>query len=147
MIDDKKMHVVKNYLTGGGITSVPLGEDLLDHFCCSIERQMEAGASFECSFEKAIEQITPNGPSEIQKDFNYLKTIKTNTMLRKLVYTLSYLSVLIVLLGVALRIPQIVSSDLTLLLMMVGLLLFSVSAVPFYFYQRYQQSIQDLQKV
>ncbi|MEP1094703.1 MAG: hypothetical protein ABJG78_06305 [Cyclobacteriaceae bacterium] len=55
-------------------------------------------------------------------------------MLRKLVFTASYFSVLTVLVGIGLRIPQILSANATLFLIMAGSLLFSVTTVPYFFY-------------
>ncbi len=144
MIDEGQISFVRGYLIGNGISNHSLQEDLLDHFCCVIEEDMEEGQSFDHSFSKAVERITPDGPEKIQNDLNYLLTIKKNIMLRKLVFMASYLSVLIVLFGLALRIPQIVSANLTMLMIMAGILLFSVTTVPYIFYDRYQKSIREL---
>ena len=133
IIDEGQISFVKGYLIGNGVSSYSLQEDLLDHFCCVIEEDMEAGQPFDHSFSNAVERITPEGPEKIQNDLNYLLTIKKNIMLRKLVFMASYLSVLTILLGLALRIPQILSANATLLLVMVGILLFSVTTVPYFF--------------
>lgn len=144
MIDEGQISFVKGYLTGNGISSHQLQDDLLDHFCCVIEENMEEGQSFNDSFTKAIDRITPDGPEKIQNDLNYLLTIKKSVMLRKLVFLASYLSVFIVLFAAALRIPQIISADLALLLVMQGILIFSITTVPYFFYDRYQKSIRTL---
>ncbi len=144
IIDEGQVSFVRGYLIGNGISNHSLQDDLLDHFCCVIEEDMEEGQSFDHSFSRAVERITPEGPEKIQKDLNYLLTIKKNIMLRKLVFIASYISVLTVLSGLALRIPQILSGNATLLLIMVGVLLFSVTTVPYFFYDRYQKSIREL---
>lgn len=146
MIEETRLELVRSYLICNGITSQDLQDDLLDHFCCVIEENMEAGKSFDESLSGAIARVTPDGPLEIQNDLNYLLTVKKNIMLRKLVFTTSYISVFIILLGAAMRIPQIISADLALLLTMVGILLFSVSTVPYFFYSRYMQSVRNLRE-
>ncbi len=144
IIDEGQVSFIRSYLMGNGVSNQSLQADLLDHFCCVVEEQMESGQSFDISFSKAVDRISPEGPEKIQKDLNYLLTIKKNIMLRKLVYMASYVSVLAVLTGLALRIPQILSADAAMLLVMAGMLLFSVSTVPYFFFDRYQKSIREL---
>ncbi len=144
IIDENQVSFVRGYLIGNGVSNLDLQDDLLDHFCCTIEESLEEGRSFDHSFSDAVEKIAPEGPEKIQTDLNYLLTIKKNVMLRKLVFVASYISVLAILMGLALRIPQILSGDATLLLIMAGMLLFSVTTVPYFFYERYQKSIKEL---
>lgn len=145
-VDEAQITQIRGYLLGNGITNHSLQDDLLDHFCCSIEDRMEEGGSFDRAFADAVERITPDGPAKIQNDLNYLLTIKKRIMLRKIVFTVAYFSVYVVLLAIALRFPQIISADLTSLLIMVGILLFSLSAVPFFFYEMYQRSVRRLKE-
>ncbi|MEP5613974.1 MAG: hypothetical protein ABJP45_17105 [Cyclobacteriaceae bacterium] len=143
-IDEGQLAFVKGYLVGNGVSNHRLQDDLLDHFCCVIEKNMEDGKAFDLSFSEAVRKIAPDGPEEIQKDLNYLSTIKKTIMLRKLIFTSSYLSAFAILVGIALRIPQILSGNASLLLIMVGMLLFSVTTVPYFFYDRYQKTIRQL---
>jgi hypothetical protein len=54
------------------LRSKPLEDDLLDHFCCAVEHEMEKGKSFEEAYAEAHRHIAPNGLAEIEKETVFL---------------------------------------------------------------------------
>ncbi len=144
MKNNEQLAIVRGYLIGNGVTSPQLQDDLTDHICCVIEDCMNQGQSFSDSLSNAIDHVIPNGPAEIQEDLNYLLTINNKIMLRKLIYGSTYLSALLVITGLLLRIPHLISSMDAMWFVMAGGLFFSISTVPFFFYERYQKSVSKL---
>jgi len=70
-------------ISESGITSDELKEDLIDHFCCVIEDEMNKGKKFKDSYETAYNNICPNGFEDIQKETVYLLTSKTTKNMKK----------------------------------------------------------------
>jgi len=67
-------------------------EDLIDHFCCAIEENMKKGLSFEKSYDKAYQNICPDGFDEIQRETVFLLTFKKIIAMKRLLYVSGYLS-------------------------------------------------------
>ena len=67
-------------------------EDLIDHFCCAIEELMKKGVNFETSYDKAYQNICPEGFDEIQRETVFLLTFKKIKVMKQLTYVFGYLT-------------------------------------------------------
>lgn len=146
MIDSQQLSLIKEHLLKEGVLRVPLRDDLIDHISCVIEEYSNEGIPFNEAFELAKERIAPDGFKTIENDLNYLLTINRNTMVRKIVFILGYLSVLEIIMAIALYTGNILPKEVAGLIAMAGMLLFGISVVPFYFYKQYGKSIHKLQE-
>ena len=146
MVSDDQLFQIQGYLMSEGVTDVGLQEDLVDHFCCLIEGSTEEGESFSQAFEKAKQAIAPVGAGEIQQDLNYLLTIKKKVMLRKVVFVFGFFGVLEIMMAMAFFMSGILEAEVSGLLAMAGILTLSVSVLPYWFYQLYKRSVQNLQQ-
>lgn len=69
-------------------------EDLIDHFCCSVEENLKKGLSFELSYEKAYQDICPDGFDEIQRETLFLITYKKLKAIKRFLYGSAFLTVI-----------------------------------------------------
>ena len=146
MVTDDQLFQIQGYLMSEGVTEVSLQEDLVDHFCCLIEGDMQQGISFSAAFEDAKQTVSPEGAGEIQNDLNYLLTIKKKVMLRKLVFVFGFFGALDIMLAIAFRVSGILDAEVSGLLAMAGILTLSVSVLPYWFFQLYKRSLHRLQE-
>lgn len=83
MLSDEQIDLISTAIAKGNPQMQELKDDLLDHFCCLIEAQMQQGSSFEQAYQDACKAICPNGVDEIYKEtffllhYKYLMTMKT----------------------------------------------------------------------
>lgn len=68
-----------------------LKDDLIDHFCCMVEIEMNKGSSFEESLNRAYAQTAPNGLDEIQKETIFLLNYSKIIIMKKVTYLSGYL--------------------------------------------------------
>ncbi|NER15213.1 hypothetical protein GWK08_17285 [Leptobacterium flavescens] len=145
-IDNHQLSAIKTFLKNEGVTNVQLRDDLTDHFGCVIEECMRDGKAFEDAFYMARDRIAPDGALQIEKDLNYLLTVNREIMIRKIVFIMGYFSAYTIILSIALYLPGILDANTSGLVAMAGMLLFSISVLPFYFYLWYKKSIHQFKE-
>lgn len=92
MLSEKEVESLEAQIERSAISSQELKDDLLDHFCCFIEHEMNKGASFEEAKSRAWQQICPNGLDEIQEETIFLLNAKKTIVMKKLMYITGLLS-------------------------------------------------------
>lgn len=97
-----------------GIDNRALMDDLIDHFCCLVEMEMERGRSFEKALQKAFEQTAPNGLEEIQKETIFLLNYSKIIIMKRLMYVFGYLFTVTWIAGIALKILHIQGAGMLL---------------------------------
>ena len=75
-----------------GISSRRLEQDLLDHICCHMERQLEQGAGFEQAYAAALEAVCPNGASEIEFELFFLLNFHKQLAMKKIIFTTGFMA-------------------------------------------------------
>jgi hypothetical protein len=93
-LTDENIDFITRMVNRSKISSKELKEDLIDHFCCAIEEEMKKGLSFNKSYDKAYQNICPDGFDEIQRETVYLLTLKKIKAMKKLMYLSGYLSLI-----------------------------------------------------
>ena len=91
MLSDEQVDIILQRIINDGVANVSLQNDLLDHYCCFIEADMQPGNNFETAYDKAFQAITPNGMYEIQEELNFLLTIKKQTNMIRVIYGFGFL--------------------------------------------------------
>ncbi len=97
------------------IKSTEMKEDLIDHFCCAIEEDMKEGLNFEKSYDKAYQNICPDGFDEIQRETVLLLTFKKIRTMKRLLYLSGYLSAIGITTTVFMKLSHIAGGQLVLL--------------------------------
>jgi len=91
-LTEEQIDYITQIVNKSTIQSEAMKEDLIDHFCCAIEADMQKGTSFETAYNKAYYYICPNGFDEIQRETIFLLTFKNIKKMKKLLYLSGYLS-------------------------------------------------------
>ena len=63
-------------LVNRSVSMHSLRVELLDHLCCHIEAQMDAGISFDSALKEAILQLSPEGLTAVEERTIFLLTFK-----------------------------------------------------------------------
>lgn len=93
-LTDANVEFISRIINGSQIKSEEMKDDLIDHFCCAIEEEMNKGLSFKESYDKAYQNICPDGFDEIQRETVYLLTFKNIKAMKRLMYLSGYLALL-----------------------------------------------------
>jgi hypothetical protein len=91
-LTEQNIEFITQIVNRSKIESVEMKEDLIDHFCCAIEEEMEKGLNFEDSYDRAYQNICPDGFDEIQRETIYLLTFKKIKAMKRLMFLSGYLS-------------------------------------------------------
>jgi len=91
-LTDKDIDFITKEISKSEIVSSDLKDDLIDHFCCAIEEDMKKGKDFQKSYDKAYQNICPDGFDEIQRETVFLLTLKKLKTMKQLLYVSGYLS-------------------------------------------------------
>lgn len=92
IISTKEIEYITQIVNNSSIESNELRDDLIDHFCCAIEEEMQKGKTFKESYNSAYENICPDGFEEIQRESIFLLTSKKLKAMKRLMYLSGYLS-------------------------------------------------------
>lgn len=93
-LTEQNIEFITQVIHSSQIESIEMKEDLIDHFCCAIEEEIKKGLSFEKSYDKAYQNICPNGFDEIQRETVYLLTFKNIKAMKRLMYLSGYLALI-----------------------------------------------------
>lgn len=104
MIHDQYLDKIIYVIEGSSIRRKELKDDLVDHFCCLVEMDMDRGLDFDAAFKKAYEQTCPNGLDEIQKETVFLLNYNRIMFMKRLTYLIGFLASLAVSAGFLFRI-------------------------------------------
>jgi lysylphosphatidylglycerol synthetase-like protein (DUF2156 family) len=91
-LTDENVEFIAQIINGSKIESAEMKEDLIDHFCCAIEEEMKKGLNFKKSYDKAYQNICPDGFDEIRRETVFLLTFKRIKAMKRLLYASGYLS-------------------------------------------------------
>ena len=91
-LTEKQIDYITQVVNNSTIQSETMKEDLIDHFCCAVEADMQKGVSFETAYDKAYHYICPDGFDEIQRETIFLLTFKNIQKMKKLLFISGYLS-------------------------------------------------------
>ena len=92
ILEDKEVSFIKGEIEKSKISISELKDDLLDHFCCFIENELNNGSSFESAYLTALNHICPDGFDEIHKETIYLLNSKKIITMKKIMYLIGLLA-------------------------------------------------------
>lgn len=115
-INEQNIEFITQVVNRSNIESREMKDDLIDHFCCAIEEEMRKGLSFEKSYDKAYQNICPDGFDEIQRETVFLLTFKKIKAMKRIMYLTGYLSVIGVTASVFMKSLHVAGGQIALLL-------------------------------
>jgi hypothetical protein len=91
-LTEEQIDYITQVVNNSTIQSETMKEDLIDHFCCAVEADMQKGESFKTAYDKAYQYICPDGFDEIQRETIFLLTFKNIKKMKQLLFFSGYLS-------------------------------------------------------
>jgi hypothetical protein len=91
-LTDDNIDFIAQRINSSMIKSAEMKEDLIDHFCCAIEEDMNKGLCFEESYHNAFKNICPDGFDEIQHETVFLLTFNKIKGMKRFLYLSAYLT-------------------------------------------------------
>lgn len=105
-LTDKQVDFIFDQVNKSLIDSEELKEDLIDHFCCIIEENMQRGKSFKESYNRAYQIICPNGLNEIYQESIFLLSSKRIKIMKKLLFVTGFIVAFILMMGILFKIQH-----------------------------------------
>ncbi len=90
-LNENQVELICKRIFQNPLQDIDLQDSLLDHFCCFVESKMSEGFSFEESFREASISIAPNGVTEIEEELFFIKHLKTQITMKRILYFSSFL--------------------------------------------------------
>ncbi len=98
-ISKEQVNFISATIDESGITIPTLKDDLIDHLCCVVESKMENGIPFESALQEALREVAPHGLEAIQNQTLYLLNSPNKIFMRKVIFTIGFMSAIAVSLG------------------------------------------------
>jgi len=134
-LTDKQVDYIYDQINKSQLDSEELKEDLVDHFCCIIEDNMQRGKSFEDSYKRAYQIICPDGLNEIYQESIFLLSSKRIKIMKKLLFVTGFIVAFIFMTGFLFKIQHWPAGGM-LLLSGAGIMIFILlPLVLLYFYK------------
>ncbi|SMG15556.1 hypothetical protein SAMN05661096_00784 [Marivirga sericea] len=121
MITDEQLDFISQKVNSSAISSKDIQDDLIDHFCCLIEIEMQRGKSFDEAYSKAYQQTTPNGFAEIQHESFFLLNHKKIILMKQFTYISGYLFALSSTVGAFFKVMHFPGANIMLFSGLLGL--------------------------
>ncbi len=99
-LSDEQVNKIQERIIHDGVTDHGLQNDLLDHYCCYVEEEMQNGNDFEMAYATAFQAISPNGMHEIEEELIFLLTFKKQTVMKRTILITGALTVVFYVLGI-----------------------------------------------
>jgi len=135
-LTEKQIDYITQVVNESTIQSEAMKEDLIDHFCCAVEADMQKGTSFETAYNKAYYYICPEGFDEIQRETIYLLTSKNIKSMKKVLYVSGYFSAISATTTLCLKLNHFPFGGLALFITAVILLLVFLPTFFLYLYKK-----------
>jgi hypothetical protein len=135
-LSESEIDFITQIISRSKIESIEMREDLIDHFCCAIEEEMNNGLSFEKSYQKAFQNICPNGFDEIQQETVYLLTSKNIRTMKQFMYLSAYLTVVCITTTFALKLTHTAGASVASLASFISLMFLFLPSLFLNLYKR-----------
>jgi hypothetical protein len=127
IIKDEHIDFILNDISNRGVVISDLKENILDHVCCIIEKEMPVDADFHAFYEEVIPRFFNNDLKEIQKETDYLLSSRYIDVLTIVLKISGFSSVVVLMLGMYYKLNHLQGTGLLLL---IGVVLFSLIFLP-----------------
>ncbi|MBK8806309.1 MAG: hypothetical protein IPO21_06570 [Bacteroidales bacterium] len=134
-LSTEQVNFIAKKIESGEISSKELYSDLLDHFCCVIEEEINKNVSFDDAYKKACLQICPDGLEEIQQELLNSKSIKR---MKNSTVTLGIVAISTACVGVWFKMFHWPAANIFIF---TALTLLCLGFLPMYFFYSYKQDL------
>jgi hypothetical protein len=133
-LTDQQLDFLEQEIQRRGIQHAALGDQLLDHFACGIEREMEAGLGFHEAYHKVYMQVSPNGLEEIDFSMTLVILHQKYALMKKFVFVLGFTAAFVFAVGFIFKNMHWPTANLMIL---IGAAVFTLAFLPLYFRLKY----------
>ena len=84
--------IIQDVVNSHGLKLRSLQDDLVDHLCCVVENGLGKEKPFEQLLHEAIADLAPDGLNTIEQKTLFLLTSKRIVMMKKITYTIGFIS-------------------------------------------------------
>ncbi|ADR20306.1 hypothetical protein MATR_20770 [Marivirga tractuosa] len=141
MITDEQFSFISQKIKNSGISQKEVQDDLIDHFCCLVEIEMQRGNTFEEAYTYAYQQTTPNGFEEIQLETFFLLNHKKIILMKQFTYISGYLFALSTTAGAFFKIMHFPGANIMLFSGLMGL---SFIFLPLLLFNKFKDKVFNL---
>ena len=85
-LTEEQIEIIRSYIRGSGVKLKSLQDDILDHLCCVLEEKQGGSTDFESRLKTAIQDLAPDGLSDLERQTLYLLNHKKLIYMKKLMY-------------------------------------------------------------
>lgn len=133
-LNDQQLDFLEQEIKQRGIQHPVLGDQLLDHFACGIEREMDAGFGFHEAYHKVYMQVSPNGLEEIDHSMTLVILHQKYSIMKKFVFILGFASAFMFGVGFIFKSMHWPTANLQI---MIGAGIFGIAFLPLYHWLKY----------
>lgn len=137
-IIDRHLPGILKDLEARGLTYGRLQDDILDHICCMVEEEMEAGRDFQSSYRDVMDRVGENTLSDIQHQTLLLLDKKFQKM-KKFTYATGLTGSFLTIAGAIMKMLHLPGASI---MMLVGFLLIAFCFLPLYFIFSYREQAE-----
>lgn len=134
-LTDQQLDFLEQEIVKRGIRHPDLGGQLLDHFACGIEAEMNTGLGFHEAYYKVYLQVCPSGLEEIDRSWTLVILHQKYSLMKKFVFLLGFAAAFVFGTGYIFKNMHWPTADIQI---MVGALVFTFGFLPLYFVLKYQ---------
>jgi hypothetical protein len=127
-LTDHETDLVFSRLEAQGGRDTKLTRDLLDHFCCHMEQNMEQGADFEAAYTEAARDIAPNGIKEIEFELFFILNFNKQLSMKRFIFSAGFAASFLVSTGMMFRTMHWPGANIIMFLGFAVMLLTALSA-------------------
>ncbi len=99
-LNEQQVDWVAAQLHQQGLRKQTLKPELLDHFCCFIEEQIENGTTIETAWAQALHEIAPGGFKELEFEHFLFVNYKKQLQMKKLLFFTGFTSAFLISTGI-----------------------------------------------
>jgi hypothetical protein len=133
VLNDEQIDFIRDEISRNELYINGLSESLIDHICCAIENSEEN--DFNTAYHSVLQSFGCYGFEQIQSDIIYLLNHKNEVIMKKLMFILGYLSVIMCSTGLLFKVQHWPGASIVLL---VGVVLLNFGFLPIFFYDKYK---------
>lgn len=138
-LTDTQLDFIRTDLCARGIGRIELQDDLLDHVCCIIERNLEPDGDFEGYYAQIIVTFYHDELAEIEKETIQLLTFKNYYAMKNTLIRSGSFATLLLILGIVFKFMHWPGAAV---LLVVSILIISLLFLPLVFLLKTKESVQ-----
>jgi hypothetical protein len=138
-LSDAQIDFLAEEIQKRGIDQPGLADNLLDHFCCSVEDKMAQGLGFHEAYHHAYMEICPDGLREIEWATRIVTLQHQYATMKKIVFAVGFVGAFFFATGSFFKSMSWPTANLQ---MLIGGAVFALAFLPLYFLLKYKADQQ-----